>query len=153
LTSGAVQVQDADMKKMSMQLSHRLLRIAVCLSVGLVLAGPELVSGADKKTEKMSPTPAQTNQAPGRLVITRSASLGPTIVGLRIDGKETAKITFNRRYDAPLSAGQHVLTVYPVVSYDNAKPTNTRVNVAPGQTYSFTAARNDVQLVLIQGGR
>jgi hypothetical protein len=69
-------------------------------------------------------------------------------VGLKIDGKEAAKLSYNRSYDAPLAAGPHTLTVYPVVSRGGAKPTETRVNVEPGKTYRFTAARKDIQLVL-----
>ena len=71
-------------------------------------------------------------------------------MGLKIDGKEAAQITYNRRYDAPLAAGSHTLTVYPVVSR-GAKPTEIRVNVEPGRTYTFTAARQDIQLVLQRG--
>jgi hypothetical protein len=132
------------MKTTFIELSRSLLRIAVCLVVGLALAGPELVFGADKK----APTPAQGHQPAGRLVIVRSASLGPTIVGLKIDGVETAKITYNRRYDTSLAAGEHVLTVYPLPSLEGARPTETKVNVQPGKTYTFTAARDDIQIVL-----
>ncbi|HEX4667620.1 MAG TPA: hypothetical protein VH207_13570 [Chthoniobacterales bacterium] len=132
------------MKEITIKLSRNLLRIAVCLVVGLVLAGPESASGADKK----APSPAQTNQPAGRLVIVRSARLGPTVVALNIDGVETAKITYNRRYDAPLAAGEHVLTVYPMPSLEGARPTETKVNVQPGKTYTFTAARDDIQIVL-----
>ena len=132
------------MKEISIKLSRSLPRMAACLVVGLVLAGPGSVSGAEKK----APTPAEGNQPAGRLVIVRSASLGPTVVALKIDGVETAKITYNRRYDAPLAAGQHVLTVYPLPSREGARPTETKVNVQPGKTYTFTAARDDIQIVL-----
>jgi len=130
--------------KTFIHLSRRSLLISASLAVALVFAGSELASGASKK----SPTPTQTAQAPGRLIINRSATLGPTIVGLRIDGKETAKITFNRSYNAPLAAGEHVLTLYPLPSLEGAKPTDKRLTVEPGKTYTFTAARNDIQLVL-----
>ena len=69
-------------------------------------------------------------------------------MGLKIDGKEAAQLTYNRSYDAPLAAGPHTLTVYPVVSLEGAKPTEIRVNVEPGKTYKFTAARKDIQLIL-----
>jgi hypothetical protein len=144
LTPDTVEVQDAAMNEMSMKLSRSLLRVAVCLVVGLVLAGPGSVSGADKK----APAPAQGDRPAGRLVIVRSAALGPTIVGLRIDGVEMTKITFNRRYDAPLAAGEHVLTVYPLPSLEGARPTQTKLNVQSGKTYTFTAARDDIQIVL-----
>lgn len=123
---------------------NSLLLIVTCLAVGLLVGYPGCTSAAGKK----SPAPAQNAQVAGRLVVVRSANLGPTIVGLKIDGKEAAKISYNRRYDAPLAAGPHILTVYPVLSLEGAKPTETRVNVEPGKTYKFTAVRKDIQLVL-----
>lgn len=133
------------MKKSSIyQVRHRLILSVACLAIGWVFSGPEVMSAA----EKSSPRPAQVTEPAGRLVILRSATLGTTVVGLRVDGVETAKITYNRRYDAPLAVGQHTLTVYPVISLEGAKPTETRVNVGPGKTYTFTAARQDIQIVL-----
>ena len=136
------------MNKISPHLHHSsLLLIVTCFAIGLFLGHPVNASAAGKG----SPPPAQNELAAGRLVIVRAATLGPTIVGLKIDGKEAAQITYNRRYDAPLAAGSHILTVYPVVSLKGAKPTEIRVNVEPGKTYTFTAARQDIQLVLQRG--
>jgi hypothetical protein len=133
------------MNKMSIHVNrHGLVVILASLAIGWLLPGSEVVSAAGKP----SPPPAQDTQPAGRLVIVRSASLGPTVVGLKIDGVQTATITYNRRYDAPLAAGAHILTVYPVVSLKGARPTDTRVNVEPGKTYTFTAARDDIQIVL-----
>src|SRR4030095_1794814 len=109
--------------------------IVTCLAIGLLVGHPVCTSAAGKE----SPAPAQNAQAAGRLVVVRSA-LGPTIVVLKIDGKEAAKLSYNRRYDAPLAAGPHTLTVYPVVSLEGAKPTETRVNVEPGKSCTFTAS-------------
>jgi hypothetical protein len=120
-----------------------LMLIVTCLAIGLFVGQPVCTSAAGKG----SPA-AQNAQAAGRLVVVRSATLGRTIVGLKIDGKEAAKLSYNRSYDAPLAAGPHTLTVYPVVSRGGAKPTERRVNVEPGKTYRFTAARKDIQLVL-----
>ena len=78
----------------------------------------------------------------------RSPTLGPTVVGVRVDGVNVAQIAYNRRYDAPLSAGTHVVTVYPVVSLEGARPTETKVNVESGRTYSFTAVRKDIGIFL-----
>src|SRR4029453_10061773 len=136
------------MNKISPHLQHSsLLLIVTCFAIGLFLGHPVNVSAAGKG----SPAPAQNELAAGRLVIVRSATLGPTIVGIKIDGKDAAQITYNRRYDAPLAAGSHILTVYPVVSLKGAKPTEIRVNVEPGKTYTFTAVRQDIQLVLQRG--
>jgi hypothetical protein len=103
------------------------------------------VSAAEKKS---SPAPMQEMKAPGRLVIFRGPALGPTIIGLRVDGVSVGQIAYNRRYDAPLAAGSHVITVYPVNSLENARPTDRKVDVEPGRTYSFTAVRKDIGIVL-----
>jgi len=136
------------MNKMSPHLQRNsLMLIVTSVAIGLFLGHSLNASAAGKE----SPVPAQNALGAGRLVIVRSATLGPTIVGLKIDGKEAAQITYNRRYDAPLAPGSHILTVYPVVSLKGAKPTEIRVNVEPGKTYKFTAARQDIQLVLQKG--
>jgi hypothetical protein len=136
------------MNKISPHLQHSsLILIVMCLAIGLFLGHPVNASAAGKA----SPAPAQNALAAGRLVIVRSATLGPTIVGLKIDGKEAAQLTYNRSYDAPLAAGSHTLTVYPVVSLKGAKPTEIRVNVEPGKTYKFTAARKDIEVILQKG--
>jgi hypothetical protein len=108
-----------------------------------------LVPGGASAADKSSPAPKQqqTQQA-GRLIIARSASLGSIVVGVSIDGKQTAKINFGSSYDAPLAAGPHVITVVPVGSREHAQPGQTRLTVQPGQTYKFTARWSDVSIVL-----
>jgi hypothetical protein len=132
------------MTKMPIHLSRSALLLVATLAIGWCLTSPISVWGADKK----STTHPQGTQPAGRLVVVRSATLGPTIVALKIDGVLVDQISYNRRYDAPLTAGEHILTVYPVISMEGARPTQTRVNVAPGRTYMFTAARQDIQIVL-----
>ena len=119
--------------------------IVASLATCWFLVSPGAVSAAEKKN---SPAPMQEMKAPGRLVVKRGAALGATILGLRIDGTEMNHIHFNRRYDAPLAAGSHVITVYPVNSLENAKPSDRKVNVESGKTYSFTAIRDDINIVL-----
>lgn len=97
---------------------------------------PEGISASGKP----SPGPAEAAQAPGRLIIVRSPNIGPQIVGLEIDGVQTARISYNRRYDALLAAGPHVLTVFPVIGGGTAHMTERRLTVEPGETYVFTAA-------------
>ena len=117
--------------------------IAWLLSVFFVVAVGN-VSAAGKS----SPAPPAKAQAAGHLTIVRSATLGLTVVGIKIDGVQTAAIGYNRRYEGAIPAGPHVLTVFPMVSHGNAKPTDTKLNVEPGKSYSFTAMRQDIQLVL-----
>ena len=134
------------MKMLSTYLSQRgLMMIVASLATCWLLASPEGVSAAEKKS---SPAPMQETKAPGRLVIVRSATLGPTVVGLRVDGAKVAEITYNRRYDAPIAAGSHVITTYPVHSMSNARPREIKISVESGRTYTFTATRQDVDLVL-----
>lgn len=81
-------------------------------------------------------------------MIKRSANLGSTIVGLSIDGKQVAKINFNGTYEAPISAGPHRLTTIPIPNREHAEVSQVQINVQPGKTYTFTAFRDDVRIVL-----
>ena len=125
---------------------HRviLLPVLACAALALSAILPGIASGA----EKSSAPAAQKNQEAGRLIITRSSRLSQVVVGLSIDGKPVAKINYNNRYDAPLAAGPHTLTVVPIPDRELAGPTSVQVNVQPGKTYTFTAALDDVRVVL-----
>ena len=97
---------------------------------------------------KPSPATAAKTQAAGRLIVKRSANLGLTGVGISVDGKQVAKLNFNGSYDAPIAAGQHTITALPIPNHEHADPTNVRLTVQPGKTYTFTAYRNDVRIAL-----
>lgn len=114
------------------------------MTIGWLFTGPFAIAAAEEK----SLTPAQGNQPEGRVAVRPSAALGPSIVGLKVDGERTARITYNRRYEEPLAAEEQVLTVYPVVSYQGARPTQRQVKVEPGKTYTFIAVREDIELHL-----
>jgi hypothetical protein len=58
---------------------------------------------------------------------------------LKIDGQTVANIVQDRRYDHPISAGRHVLTVSVVPNIQLSQPSSITVNVRPGGTYIFTA--------------
>jgi hypothetical protein len=51
-----------------------------------------------------------------------------------------------RRYDQFVPAGRHTLTVSAVPNY---QPTSTVLNVRPGQTYVFTATRQNPDSVVL----
>ena len=126
-------------------MNHRfrcLFLLAVACALIAALSGFVLAAG------KPSPAAAAENQSAGRLVIKRSANLGTLLVSLSIDGKQVAKINFNGSYDAPLTAGPHVLTVVPIATREHPKPNSTHVTVEPGKTYNFTIARSDVSVIL-----
>jgi hypothetical protein len=133
------------MHKTRLHLHGRNSMLAVaCVAIAWFAISPGNISAAGKP----SPAPANTAQAPGRLIITRSAHLGSITVNLKIDGVQTATIFPNRRYDAPLAAGPHVLTVSPVSRFEQSQPTEKRLTVEPSKTYALTAVLDDVQIVL-----
>jgi hypothetical protein len=117
--------------------------IIVCAALACLAPGGVLAADKTSPASKQQ----QTQQA-GRLIIVRSARMGSIVVGVSIDGKETAKINFGGSYDAPLAAGPHVITVVPLGNREHAQPGQTRVTVQPGQTYKFTAVQSDVSIVL-----
>lgn len=119
--------------------------IAAALAIGWSVVGQAELFAAQKKE---TPALAAAPQAMGTLVIKRAPNLGPTIVGLKIDGRDVDKLSYNRIYSAPISAGSHVVTTWPVVSLDGARPVDTRINIEAGKTYTFTARRQDIQIVL-----
>ena len=99
-------------------------------------------------TGKASFTPAKMTEGPGRLIILRGPNIGPQIVGLDIDGVQAALISYNRRYDAPLAAGPHILTVFPLIGRWTVRTEGKKVNVEPGKTYTFTATWQHIGILL-----
>jgi len=82
----------------------------------------------------------------GRLVVERSPTIGWNVaVRLKIDGTPVANISQSRRYDAPLPAGHHRLTVSAT---SNTEPTSIELNVRPGRTEVFTATWESDRIVL-----
>ena len=79
--------------------------------------------------------------AGGRLIVLRSANFGWNLaLNLKIDGRTAANIVQGRRYDDFVPAGRHTLTVSAGTNY---QPTSTVLNVQHGQTYVFTATRQN----------
>ena len=79
----------------------------------------------------------------GRLVVQRSPAFGSKeFLQLSIDGK-VHNIAPGSRYDQPISAGHHVLTVDAPRNQHPATPMSLTVD--PGQTYAFTATRDSHQ--------
>jgi hypothetical protein len=88
----------------------------------------------------------------GRLVVQRSPGLGEKeFLRLSIDG-EVHNIPPGSRYDQPISAGQHVLTVNTPTN--RRQPTSMSLTVDPGKTYAFTATRgSDEGVSLMRSSR
>jgi hypothetical protein len=82
-----------------------------------------------------------------RLVVTRAANFGTfEFVNLFVDGVQVADLGVNQSYDAVLRPGQHVLSISTSPqTYSHPTPIQLRVNVKPGETYTFTAVWEDFE--------
>ena len=86
-------------------------------------------------------------QPGGRLIVLRAPNFGWNLaLNLKIDGRTAANIVQGRRYDDFVPAGRHMLTVSAVPNY---QPTSTVLNVRHGQTYVFTAIRQNTDSVAL----
>src|SRR4030095_1973672 len=86
-------------------------------------------------------------QPGGRLIVLRAPNFGWNMaLNLKIDGRTAANIVQGRRYDQFMPAGRHMLTVSAVPNY---QPTSTVLNVQRGQTYIFTAIRQNTDSVVL----
>jgi hypothetical protein len=86
-------------------------------------------------------------QSGGRLIVLRAPNFGWNLVlNLKIDGRTAANIVQGRRYDDFVSEGRHMLTVSVVSNY---QPTSTVLNVRRGETYVFTATRQNPDSVVL----
>jgi tetratricopeptide (TPR) repeat protein len=86
-------------------------------------------------------------QPGGRLIVLRAANFGSNMaLNLKIDGRAAANIVQGRRYDEFVPAGRHMLTVSAGANY---QPTSTVLNVQHGQTYVFTAIRQNTDSVVL----
>ena len=67
-------------------------------------------------------------------------------LNLKIDGRAAANIVQGGRYDQFVPEGRHMLTVSAGANY---QPTSTVLNVQHGQTYVFTAIRQNTDSVAL----
>jgi len=90
-------------------------------------------------------------QPGGRLIVLRAPNFGWNLaLNLKIDGRTAANLVQGRRYDEFVPAGRHTLTVSAVPNY---QPTSTVLDVESGQTYVFTAKRQNAGgVVLVPSG-
>ncbi len=86
-------------------------------------------------------------QPGGRLIVLRSANFGSNMaLNLKIDGRTAANIVQGGSYDQFVPEGRHMLTVSAGANY---QPTSTVLNVRSGQTYVFTAMRQNTDSVVL----
>ena len=77
---------------------------------------------------------------PGRLTIDRAANFGWNLAfHLQIDGRPVTNVVQGRSYNAWLSPGPHVLTVYKVPAWGYVEPTSVTVNIQPGSEHLYQA--------------
>jgi hypothetical protein len=85
-------------------------------------------------------------QGGGRLIVLRAPNFGSNLaLNVKIDGRTAANIVPGGRYDNFVPEGRHMLTL--VVS--NYQPTSTVLNVRRGETYVFTATRQNTDSVVL----
>jgi hypothetical protein len=85
-------------------------------------------------------------QQGGRLIVLRTPNFGSNLaLNLKIDGRTAANIVPGGRYDDFVPEGRHVLTL----AVSNYQPTSTVLNVRHGQTYIFTATRQNPDSVVL----
>ena len=85
-------------------------------------------------------------QPGGHLIVLRAPNFGSNLaLNLKIDGRTAANIVPGVRYDHFVPEGRHMLTV----SVSNSQPTSTVLDVRSGQTYVFTATRQNTGSVVL----
>jgi hypothetical protein len=86
-------------------------------------------------------------QPAGRLIVLRAANFGSNMaLNLKIDGRTAANIVQGRSYDQFVPEGRHMLTVSAGANY---QPTSRVLDVQHGQTYVFTAIRQNTDSVVL----
>jgi hypothetical protein len=132
------------MNRIALPLRHlTFLATAACL-LALAFIHPPSTAAATKPAAAAEPK----SEGSGHLVIVRSANLGAAVIGLSIDGKQVKKLNFNEKYEAPISAGPHTLSVVPVPNSEHATPNDLKLTVEAGKTYHYTVKRDDVRVIL-----
>lgn len=85
----------------------------------------------------------------GRLIIRRAPNLGTGLfLDVSIDGVRAGTVGYGQTYDAPLPAGQHVLSVILRPNQLFLSPTQKTLTVESGKTYALTAMWQGQTLIL-----
>src|SRR4029077_11540460 len=86
-------------------------------------------------------------QPGGRLIVLRGANFGWNLaLNLKVDGRTAANIVQGRRYDHFVPEGRHMLSVSAGPNY---QPRSMELNMQHGQTYIFTAIRQNTGSVIL----
>ena len=132
------------MKKLNYR-SYALLIVALGVTI---FSGCETTgTGASSSTSSASTVASAQS---GRLVIRRVANIGTSLVlNVSVDGKHVAAVSEGQTYRGSLSAGPHVVSVILEPNAMNLAPTQKRITVQKGQTYTFTATWDGNVLALL----
>jgi len=122
---------------------------ALIVALGFTtFAGCETTGGGASSSTSSASTMASADS--GRLVIKRVANIGSALVlNVSIDGKHVALVARGQTYNGSLSAGPHVVSVILEPNGMNLAPTQKRITVQKGQTYTFTATWDGNVLALL----
>ena len=123
---------------------HNSIAYALSLAcIGLILVGCETTGPGAAS----APPPNS-----GHVLIYRVANFGENIgLVVSVDGKDVGTFSEGNNYSGYLPAGQHRLTVRPDPNMSGARPGRKTLTVQTGQTYVYTAAWSQGNLVLIRG--
>jgi hypothetical protein len=124
-----------------------------CFRWGFVVValGFIILSGCETTGSSSSTASAAANASAdsGTLVIKRAANMGSGLfLNVSIDGKHVTALSKGRSYNGPLPVGSHVVSVLLVPNRLNLDPTETRITVEKGQTYTLTAVWEGEKVVL-----
>ena len=111
-----------------------------CLMI--IALGVTIFSGCETTSSSSSTASvaANANAEAGTLVIKRAANMGSGLfLNVSIDGKHVTALSKGRNYNRSLPVGSHVVSVLLVPNQLNLDPTETRVTVEKGKTYTLTA--------------
>jgi hypothetical protein len=118
-------------------------RFSSVILIGIVCAFA--ISSSIKAQEVVVSAAPVSSGTPARLIVNRGANFGLNeSVNLLVDGNKVAVLGYNETYDAPLSAGKHILSINtdPKV-YPTGKAKQLTITAQPGATYVFTAVWPD----------
>ena len=97
-----------------------------------------------------SGTSAAMTKGDARLIVHRTPTFGGGFLTLTLDGKQVANVELGKTYDAPLSAGKHVLTAVHTPNISGQRPASLTFTAEAGKTYSYIAQWQDDDLILVR---
>jgi len=120
----------------------------------IIALGFTIFSGCETTgtSASSSTAPASTvaSAQSGLLVIRRVANIGTSLVlNVSVDGRHVGEVSEGQTYRGSLSAGPHVVSVILEPNAMHLAPTQKRITVQKGQTYTFTATWDGNVLALL----